>query len=96
MQIFVKRQLVLTGTVTNLFLKKVLAFCLTSRSKHFSQIGMEPALPGYLPVLWEPLSVLLKDTIRQSLGSYPGPLAPELSNWESVKIINASEKRFIF
>ena len=43
----------------------------------FSHFWTESPLPLYLPVAWEPLSVLLKDTLRRSWGSNHGPLAPK-------------------
>ena len=52
-----------------------LVFCLTSRSTIFQLFFTEPPHPGYLSVLWDTESVLLKDTIRRSWCSNPGPLA---------------------
>ena len=52
-------------------------YCLTFGKQFFSNVGTEPLLPGYLPVLLASLSVLLKDTKRWALGLNPGHFALE-------------------
>ena len=44
-------------------------FVLRPGKQSFGQLGTEPQLPGYLPVLWRAESVLLKDTKRRSWAS---------------------------